>query len=357
MNLKNIPTAELHRHFEGGMSAETIARLAQKNHVTEARLRTGQQVEGVDIQSPESIAAYYAGIADGFKKPGGFAAFLNSFGLPLSVMRTTEDLEFAAYTQILEQYGAGNLVSSLRGSPFSYQEYVCDGIENIMLAIRAGVERAYEDSGAVAEVIACFSRQKSEQGPEVVQTVTELHSEDRPMGIDIAGAPENTYPPSSFETMFAPLKEAGVPVTVHAGEQGKAPDFADAPPHFVRDAVEKLGAKRIGHGTSIIVDFELRELLAERGICIEASPISNDRMGFMPMGKSPLKQFLNEGLLVTVNSDDPLMFGIRGTRDMLEKYGYEMGLCPNDILRMTQNAINAAFISPARKCELLGYFD
>lgn len=355
MNLDNIPTAELHRHFEAGMSPETIARLAQLNRVTEVRLRSGQIITEVDIQSPESIADYFERIATGFNKPGGFAAFLNSFGLPLSVMKSIEDLEFGANTQILEQYKAGSILTSLRGSPFTYQEYVGDSIENIMLAIQRGVEKAYKDVGAVGEVIACFSRQKSAQGPAVVQTVAKLHSEDKPMGIDIAGTPENTYPPSMFETMFAPLKEAGVPVTVHAGEQGKAPDFADAPSYFVRDAVEKLGARRIGHATSIKADFELRELLAERDIGIEASPISNDRMGFIPMRHSPIKQFLNECLLVTANSDDPLMFGVQGTRDMLEKYGWQMGLCPQDVRRMTKNAVMTAFINPARRRELLDY--
>src|SRR5512133_2988007 len=159
-------TVELHRHFEAGLTPETIARLASRHHVSEVRTRAGVRVKGVDPQDPESIRRYYESIAAGFGAADGFTRFCQSFGLPLSVLRTLDDLEQAAFEQLVECAGRGSLHTELRGSPFSYQEHLDAPIEAIAEALLAGVDRAWRERQASGTFILAFSRQKGLAAPD-----------------------------------------------------------------------------------------------------------------------------------------------------------------------------------------------
>lgn len=207
-DIKNIPTVELHRHFEAGMSPETIASLAQKNHVSRVLTRNGKApIEGVDPQNPDSIKKYYQRIFTGFKQPDGFSKFLDSLGLPVNVMTRLEDLETAAYRQILEQAQNGSIHTELRGSPYTYQESLTEKttLEDIINAIRKGIQKAYEKHGMSGAFIACFSRNKADKyGRAVVDAVLKTHTPENPVGIDIAGAPEGKFPPAMFEKLLQP---------------------------------------------------------------------------------------------------------------------------------------------------------
>jgi adenosine deaminase len=357
-----LHTVELHRHFEAGLTPETIARLAARHHVTEVRTRAGLVADGVDPQDPESIRAYYASVAAGFGLPGGFARFHQSFGLPLSVLRTLEDLEQAAFEQVTWCAERGSLHTELRGSPFSYQEQVPATIEEIASALVGGVDRAWRERSASGTFILAFSRQKglgepglppaTRQAEPIARLAADLHRADRPVGLDIAGFPETPWPPRLFERALAPAREAGVPLTVHAGEQGISPDFADAPPESVFEAVERLGARRIGHGTSLTASAAARKALGEARVGIECCPVSNEKMGFMPVATHPLPQFLAEGLLASLNTDDPLMFGPFTVAATFEAIAGPLGLDHAALATLTRNAVETAFVSDARRAWL-----
>ena len=352
-------TVELHRHFEAGIRPGLIARLAAKYGITEVRTRSGEVIVGVDPQDPQAIQRYYREIAAGFVTPGGFARFVDSFGLPLSVMRTLDEVEGAVFDQLTDCADAGSLHTELRGSPFSYREHVNAPIEEVAEALLHGVDRAWRERGASGTFILTFSRQKGlgdaglppvqRQAPLVAELAARLHRPDRPVGLDIAGFPEVPFPPRAFEQALAPAREAGVPLTVHAGEQGMPPTYADAPPALIVEAVERLGARRIGHGTSLASSREARELMTRRGIGIECCPVSNYRMGFVPIAQHPLKQFLDEGLLVSISTDDPLMFGPFSVQQTFDAIEEPLGLGPADLAALTRNAIETAFVSDERR--------
>lgn len=356
------PTVELHRHFEAGLLPETIAALAARHHVTEARTRAGLVVEGVDPQDPASIRRYYAAVAAGFGLPGGFTRFHQSFGLPLSVLRTLEDLEQAVFEQLAWCADRGSLHTELRGSPFTYQEQVRAGLEEIAAALVGGVDRAWRDRGASGTFILAFSRQKglaeagapaaSRQAPVVAGLAAALHRPERPVGLDIAGFPEMPWPPRAFEAALAPAREAGVPLTVHAGEQGRPPDFAEAPPALVVEAVERLGARRIGHGTSLAASAEARALLRERGVGVECCPVSNARMGFVAVAEHPLPGLLAEGLRVSLSTDDPLMFGPFTVAETFDEIAGPMGLDRPALAALTRHGIESAFVTEERRAAL-----
>jgi adenosine deaminase len=358
-----LPTVELHRHFEAGIRPETIARLAARHGLTTARTRAGEVIPGVDPQDPDSVRRYYAGIAEGFTKPAGFARFADSFGLPLHVLRSLDDLEEAVFDQLVVCAEEGSLHTELRGSPFTYQEHVDAPAEEIAAALVRGVERAWTERGVSGTFILAFSRQKGIAGPEapperrqaaiVARLAAALHCADRPVGLDIAGFPEATFPPGLFEEALRPAREAGVPLTVHAGEQARPPDFTDAPPGLIVEAVECLGARRIGHGTSLAASRQARALVRDRGVSVECCPVSNERMGFMPVANHPLPLFLEEGLLVSVCTDDPLMFGPFSVAETLGVVRGPLGLDRTTLLQLSRNGAQSAFVSEARRRILL----
>ncbi len=355
-------TCELHRHFEAGLTPESLARLAQRHGVTVARTRTGALIDGVDPQDPESIRRYYRSVAAGFGAPDGAARFIDSFGLPLSVLRSLEDLEAAVFEQLVACADAGSIHTELRGSPYTYQEHVQASIDEIADALIAGVDRAWSERRVSGTFILAFSRQKGlpgcdprapggQAGP-VASLAAARHRADRPVGLDIAGFPERPFPPRAFAAAMAPAREAGVPITVHAGEQGRPPDFADAPAASIVEAVEHLGACRIGHGTSLVASPEARAFVRGRAVAIECCPVSNDRMGFMPLGAHPLPLFLAEALAVSLNTDDPLMFGPFTVAETFAAIAGPLGLAPGDLATCTAHALEAAFVTPERRALL-----
>ncbi len=355
-------TVELHRHFEAGIRPETIARLAARHGLTEVRARSGAVVPGTDPQDPASIRRYYDSVAAGFGAPDGFPRFTDSFGLPLSVLRSLEDLEEAVFDQLVDCSAIGSLHTELRGSPFTYQEQIAEPVEEIAVALVRGVDRAWAERAVSGTFILAFSRQKGlgppgappaqRQAAVVARLAAELHRSDRPVGLDIAGFPETAHPPRAFEDALAPAREAGVPLTVHAGEQGRPPEFTDAPPALIIEAVERLGAKRIGHGTSLAATPGGRRLLRERGVAVECCPVSNAKMGFMPVADHPLPLLLREGLVVSLATDDPLMFGPFTVAETFDAIAAPLRLTVADLLTLTRNGIESAFVTDARRAWL-----
>lgn len=346
-------TVELHRHFEAGLAPETIARLAARHRVTEVRTRAGVLVPDVDPQDPESIRRYYRTVASGLGGPGGFTRFVDSFGLPLSVLQSIEDLEEAVFEQLVACAAAGSLHTELRGSPFTYRDTVNAPLDAIADALVRGVDRAWAERQVSGTFILAFSRQKGEvQAPVVAALAARLHRADRPVGLDIAGFPELTFPPRLFEEALRPAREAGVPLTVHAGEQGCPPEFAAAPPDLVLEAVECLGARRIGHGTSLAASADARAAIRDRGIAVECCPVSNERMGFVRVADHPLPLMLREGLLATVNTDDPLMFGPFSVAGTLDAMAATLPLSRTDRVQLAQNGVESAFVTESRRDSL-----
>jgi adenosine deaminase len=163
------------------------------------------------------------------------------------------------------------------------------------------------------------------------------------VGVDLAGDEEN-YPPSMFAAAIARARDAGLGVTVHAGE------FAG--PSSVWTAVYQLGATRIGHGIRAVDDPALLERLRERGVTLELCPTSNVRLGLVPaLAEHPLSALLTRGVQVTINSDDPLLLGTNLTAE-LQAVTLAHRLSHEVLVSMQAAAAAAAFLPAGDRAAL-----
>jgi adenosine deaminase len=160
------------------------------------------------------------------------------------------------------------------------------------------------------------------------------------VGIDLAGDEAN-YPPALFAAAVDRARDAGMGITVHAGE------FTG--PAGIWTAVYHLGATRIGHGIRAVEDSRLLDRLRDRGVTLELCPTSNVRLGLVPtIAAHPIRRFLDHGVLVTVNSDDPILLGTSITRE-LASLRRAHHLEYDDLVALMATAARAAFLPAASR--------
>jgi adenosine deaminase len=162
-------------------------------------------------------------------------------------------------------------------------------------------------------------------------------------GIDLSGD-ETKYPVSYFRDAFRYARQAGLPITVHAGEWAGS--------ESVWGALRQLYAERIGHGVRSREDPELIAYLRQENITLEICPSSNVCTGVFPsLADHPIRQLYDAGLKVTVSSDDPPLFGTDIGREyaLLESL---YGFTPAEIAQVTLNAVEAAFVSEETRAVL-----
>jgi aminodeoxyfutalosine deaminase len=167
------------------------------------------------------------------------------------------------------------------------------------------------------------------------------------IGIGIGGD-EARGPASLFREIYAESKAAGLRLTAHAGESGGPIDG----PASIWAAIN-IGAERIGHGLTAIHDAELMQVLSERQIPIELNVTSNIRTGCCPTFEDhPLRAYFDSGLMITLNSDDPPMFGANLLDEYIlahDRYGFTL----EQLREIAANGVEASFLPPTRKLDLL----
>ena len=220
-------------------------------------------------------------------------------------------------------------------------------VRNVVL----GVERAMQDYPSKARLLLTIVR---EFGLTVAEEMLELalaYADQGIVGVDLAGHEEilRGYP---FADVFQRARKAGLGVTIHAGEVGGADS--------VREAIELLGAQRIGHGVRSIEDHRVIRLLRERNITLEVCPTSNLQTGVVhTMMQHPLRDLYCLAVPVTINTDDPSVSDTTLTDEYLISI-MGMGLAIRDIQQSILNAARAVFLPPGEKQSLLqqfqGYF-
>jgi aminodeoxyfutalosine deaminase len=324
-----LPKAELHLHLEGSIAPATVVELA-------ARYR--------DVVDEATVAARYA--------TPDFSAFIEAYIWVTSYLRAPEDYALitrrlaehlltqnVVYTEVTLSVG----VMLLRGQD----------VEANFHAIREAAA-PFEPKGLRMQWIFDAVRQF---GADKAMEVAQHAVDSRNVGVVAygLGGDELAIPTADFRPVYEFIASHGLRRLAHAGEIGG--------PESVREAIDLLGAERIGHGIATFRDPQLMALLSERSIPLEVCPTSNLCTGALARQRAlphvsvldhPLPQLLRAGVPLSLSTDDPAMFGTHLNRE----YALlpQMGLRTEEIVRVAAAGFEGAFLPPADKSAYLAAF-
>lgn len=317
---KTMPKAELHCHIEGATPPHLAAAQAKRY--------------GIDTSGF---------IKDGEYSWQDFTSFVQSYDATANLFRTEEDYALLAETYLTEIAEAGAIYSELIASP-DQGDAVGIGADAYMRGLAEGAERAKAKTGIETRLIVVGIRHF---GPERVVKAAE-YAARRPhpliTGFNLAGE-ERMHRVADFTRAFDIARDAGLGITIHAGELSGA--------FSVRDALDHVRPSRISHGVRAIEDAGLVKRLADEGVVLEVCPGSNISLSVFPDFEShPLRALHEAGVRVTLNSDDPPFFHTSLAREY-EVASTIMGFGDDEILGITRTAIEAAFVDEPTRQRLL----
>jgi aminodeoxyfutalosine deaminase len=316
--IARLPKVELHLHLEGAVQPETLLELSQ----TKPALR--QKAE-------EWIAARRA---NNFRY-SSFSDFLEAFKFVSLLIETPRDYSLVT-TRLIEWLAAQNVRYAEIIFAAGVVIWKKQSIDEIFEAMSDAVEEATSRTGVrVKWIFDAIRHFGVEHAREVLHSAARLRSRGV-VGFGIGGD-EARGPGKLFVDVFQEARDLGLHGLAHAGEA--------CGPESIRDAVELLGAERIGHGLTALQDPLTVEILRERKIPLEVCPTSNVCTGLIARWEDhPLPKFLEEGLTVTLNSDDPAMFGTSLQEEFVQAARC-FALGRDAIAEFCQNAIHASFMS------------
>ncbi|HKJ15978.1 MAG TPA: adenosine deaminase [Xanthomonadales bacterium] len=316
-NEEKLHLIDLHRHLDGSVRLSTVLDLARQY---------GIELPASDI---ESLRPY----VEVSGSEAGLMAFIARFEYLTAVMVNAEACRRIAYENVLDAAEEGIDYIELRFSPvFMAETHQLDPAD-VVDAVIDGVSEGVAKTNVNAQLIGILSRSYGQES--CMEELSKLlRRKDDLVAIDLAGN-EKEFPASLFVDHFKLVREAGLSVTVHAGE-------ADGP-HSVWSAINNLGATRIGHGFRSIEDEGLVEHLAEKRIGLEVCLTSNLHIGAIESYElHPAKALFDAGVLMNLNTDDPGISGI----DLPHEYSVAAdtaGFVHEDKAKLMENAAKMAF--------------
>ncbi|MFC5906604.1 adenosine deaminase [Streptacidiphilus monticola] len=326
--IAGLPKAELHVHHVGSASPAVVAGLAARHE--------GQTAVPAD---PAELARYFE-FTD-------FAHFIDVYLSVVDLIRDATDVRALTYG-VAEDMAAQNIrYAELTVTPYSSVRRGIPG-EAFMEAIEDARVAAERDLGVVLRW--CFDI-PGEAGLESAEVTERLALDLRPDGLVSfgLGGPEIGVPRPQFQPYFDRARAAGLHSVPHAGES--------TGPQTVWDAIRVLGAERIGHGTQSVKDPALVEYLGEHGIALEVCPTSNIATRVVErIEEHPIRRMVDAGLTVTVNSDDPPMFGTTLNREY-EVAAQLLDLDESGVAELARQAVRSSFLEDGGKAKLLAEID
>lgn len=313
MDFRALPKIDLHRHLEGSVRFGTLVELARE---------VGLDLPRAELRRQSCMKG---------QKPG-FLRFMSKFEVYRGLYPSREWIERVAYEAVEDAKNDGVVYLELRFSPTHFGRRMGAKGEDVAEWVARGARRG----GIPVTFIATYGRHFGVQANE--PTTRAVRGTNVFSGLDLAGV--ESVPAGPFVPLFKKLR---LPVTIHAGEAGG--------PGNVRQAIEKFGARRIGHGVSVLKDPKVLDLARTRGVHFEVCLTSElQTRAARSWSRHPGLRMIREELDVSLNTDDPSVCDVRlsGELRAAERAGLdrlEMGLA-------TLSAAGAAFLSDGRRKEL-----
>ena len=330
----DLPKIELHVHLEGSICPATVLALAESNGIELPAKSLPELEEFFKFRDFPHFVDVYVAVSRCIRKPEDLRRIAYDFALGQADQNVL-------YTEV---HYTALTVEKLCGIPWSEQRD----------AIAQGFLAAQEETGTETRLILDIVRGVPVEAAERnLEWVLDGHKRGLVAAMGLSGK-EGEDPVAPYAPIYAEAKRQAVPVSAHAGET-KGPES-------IREAMEFALPDRIGHGVRCVEDVKLTRELAEKRIPLEVCPTSNVALGvFSSLEKHTLPYLLDAGLLVTINSDDPPMFGTTLT-DELYRVSQQFGLDRDALYSLTLNAANVAFVGEERREELRAilrenYFD
>ncbi len=322
-----VPKTELHLHLEGAIPLHAMRELMKK-------------YGGDPSVADENALRERFTFRD-------FPHFIETWVWKNGFIREYEDFTFIA-REIASDLARQKVVyAEVFYSPAGFADAGLDTRE-ITLAIDKGLKAV---KGTEVALILDFIR---DLGPERAErTLAEVFEVKScgVIGVGIGGM-ERDFPAGLFTAVYGKARKLGFRLTAHAGEAAGA--------QSIRDALESLGAERIGHGVRAYEDEELLRQLVKHGIPLEMCPISNVKTGVVArMEEHPVRRYFDLGIAVTISTDDPMMFG-NSLEAEYESLVRVFGFSRKEIRELMANSIRASWMPEEKKpgmiAELDGYF-
>ncbi len=321
--LRHLPKVELHLHLEGSITPATLVELSGRNDPT-------------PLSEDAAISLYHY---------TDFPSFLMTFKAVTERLHTPADYDLITYRMVRDLANQGVRHAEVYISFGILYRFGRLDVDEVFAAIESGRIRAEQDFGtSVLWLIDAVRHFGPEEGARVFRKAADLRRHHPSIvGIGIGGD-EARGPAGDFRDAYAEARDAGLHLTAHAGES--------TGPESIWSAIN-IGAERIGHALAAQSDPELMDILAERQIPLELNLTSNLRTGCCPsIDQHPLRLYFEYGLMITLNSDDPPMFG----SDLLNEYllahtHFELSL--EQMRELAANSVEASFLPPTRKLALL----
>ncbi|MFI5114715.1 MAG: adenosine deaminase [Terriglobales bacterium] len=319
-----LPKAELHLHLEGTIEPPTLLELRQRHGM-----------DGASLAEVEQLYKYT-----------DFNGFLMAFKDVTGHLRSPEDYELITY-RLMERLKVQNVlhaevIVSVGVCLWRKQDFAA-----IFEGLERGRQRGEKDFGIsllwIFDAVRQFAAEKAERVLDLA-----IQFRDRNVAGYGIGGDERQGPPELFKDVYARASSNGLHLTAHAGES--------AGPESIWGALN-LKAERIGHGLTAGQDPELMEELAQRQVPIELCVTSNLRTGCCAeLAQHPVRRYFDQGLMLTLNSDDPAMF----RTSLVEEYQLvqeTFGFTDEHLRELARNSFEASFLSAEKKIEFLNLFD
>ncbi|NNP67478.1 adenosine deaminase [Acinetobacter sp. Ac_5812] len=316
--IRALPKAELHVHIEGTFEPELMFAIAQRNQIQ------------IPYQSVEEVKQAY--------NFHNLQSFLDIYYAGANVLVLEQDFYDLAWAYF-EKCAEDRVVHTEMF--FDPQTHTERGVE--FATVLAGLKRACADAkeklGISSQLIMCFLRHLSEEKAfETLEQALPFKDDIIAIGLDSS---EVGHPPAKFERVFAKAREAGFLIVAHAGEEG--------PPEYIWEALDLLKVNRIDHGVRSEEDERLMVRLIAEKMPLTVCPLSNLKLCVVKdMGEHNIRRLLQQGVHVTVNSDDPSYFG-GYMNDNFVAIQQALDLSNDELKQLAINSFEASFISDEEK--------